>query len=58
MYIALSTDLTIANSLMFSNERLLGIFFPLANNLYSFPEILVRMEQLKFIETDCMPING
>ena len=33
-------------------------FLGLANILYIFPEILVKMEQLKFIETDSMPING
>ena len=43
---------------MFSNKRVLTIIFRLANNLYSFAEILVKMQQLKFIETDCMRING
>ena len=36
----------------------MSTFFRLANNLYNFAEMLVRMEQLKFIETDCMLING
>ena len=35
---------------MFSNKRVLGIFFQLVNNLFSFAEILVRMEQLEFIK--------
>ena len=43
---------------MFSNKRVLTIIFRLANNLYSFTEILVNMQQLKFIESDSMRING
>ena len=54
MYIALSNG-------WFNNCYLINMFSSkrvLANILYSFTKILVKMEQLKFVETGCMSING
>ena len=53
----LTVDLTIANSLMCFQTKGYLEFFWLANILYSLAEILVKMEQLKFSGTVCMPIN-